>query len=176
MTATTEEHTLTLSLWIEFDGQKVRLKNGKAKIKVNDPKLWWVRGYGDQYLYDLKVILVKYGKEIDVVNKRIGLRTLTVSTVPDKWGNEFCFVLNGIINIYTVTYSILQKQPSILSSLHFEFGLILYVPVLVPLFLQTRKILLARISSPTISPRYTRNIDRVSLFTSILLQSKHSKQ
>ena len=85
-----------LSLWVEFDGQKVRLKNGKAKIKVNDPKLWWVRGYGDQYLYDLKVILVKYGKEIDVVNKRIGLRTLTVSTVPDKWGNEFCFVLNGI--------------------------------------------------------------------------------
>lgn len=85
-----------LSLWVEFDGQKVRLKNGKAKIKVNDPKLWWVRGYGEQHLYDLKVILERYGQEIDIVNKRIGLRTLTVSTVPDKWGNEFCFVLNGI--------------------------------------------------------------------------------
>lgn len=32
---------------------------------------------------------------LDTVRKRIGLRTLTVSTAKDAWGREFCFVVNG---------------------------------------------------------------------------------
>ena len=85
-----------LRVYAEFDGQKVLVENGKVKIKVNEPKLWWVRGYGEQYLYDLNILLMAGEEIIDSSTKRIGLRTLTVSTAQDKWGNEFCFVLNGV--------------------------------------------------------------------------------
>lgn len=81
-----------------LDGQRVKLKDGSAVISVEDPKLWWVRGYGEQYLYDLEVELVRDGEVIDRQTRQIGLRTLTVSTQRDAdgKGSEFCFVLNGI--------------------------------------------------------------------------------
>ena len=83
-------------LYISIDGQTVKTANGKTWITISNPKLWWVRGYGEQNLYSLKVELIDGDNILDTVTKRIGLRTLTVSTDKDKWGNEFCFVLNGI--------------------------------------------------------------------------------
>ena len=85
-------------LYAELDGQRVRLVDGEGTIRVENPKLWWVRGYGEQPLYDLKVELVSGGKVLDCREKRIGLRTLTVSTAKDedKKGSEFCFVINGV--------------------------------------------------------------------------------
>ena len=67
-------------------------------IQVDNPKLWWARGYGDQPLYDLNVELVQDGKVIDRCHKQLGLRTLTVSTQADAdgKGSEFCFMLNGV--------------------------------------------------------------------------------
>ena len=81
-----------------LDGKRVLLKDGHGMIQVDDPKLWWARGYGDQPLYDLDVELVCGGRVIDRCHKRLGLRTLTVSTEPDAdgKGSEFCFVLNGV--------------------------------------------------------------------------------
>lgn len=90
------KHQSNTDLYVSVDGQKVKLSNGKAWITINHPKLWWVRGYGEQNLYSLKVELINGDNILDTVTKRIGLRTLTVSTDKDKWGNEFCFVLNGI--------------------------------------------------------------------------------
>ncbi len=85
-------------IWAEFDGQRVPLEKGHGVISVNEPKLWWVRGYGDQPLYDLEVLLVRDGTVIDRCHKQIGLRTLTVSTQKDAdgKGSEFCFVINGV--------------------------------------------------------------------------------
>ncbi len=81
-----------------IDGQRVCLEDGRAVIRIEQPKLWWVRGYGEQPLYDLDVELVQGETVIDRNHKRIGLRTLTVSTKPDpdKKGSEFCFVINGV--------------------------------------------------------------------------------
>ncbi len=85
-------------LFVTLNGQKVKVVNGEAVIRVEDPKLWWVRGYGEQPLYDLTIQLVHEGTVLDTQRKRIGLRTLTVSTEPDadKRGSEFCFVINGV--------------------------------------------------------------------------------
>lgn len=85
-----------LELYAVMDGQRVCLVDGKAKIIIQNPKLWWVRGYGEQHLYDLHIELVHNGQVIDRVEKRIGLRTISVSTAKDKYGNEFCFVNNGV--------------------------------------------------------------------------------
>ena len=85
-------------IYADFDGKRVLLKNGHGIIKVDNPKLWWARGYGDQPLYDLDVELICGGEVIDRCHKQLGLRTLTVSTEPDAdgKGSEFCFVLNGV--------------------------------------------------------------------------------
>ncbi len=85
-------------LYASVDGQHLRLENGKAEVRIENPKLWWVRGYGEQPLYDLDIYLVRGDDVIDSCRKVIGLRTLTVSTKPDpdKKGSEFCFVINGV--------------------------------------------------------------------------------
>ena len=67
------------------------------KIEIKDPKLWWPNGYGKQPLYEIEVILKDdSGAVLDTWKRRIGLRTSTVSTKKDEWGNEFCFVVNGV--------------------------------------------------------------------------------
>jgi len=83
-------------LYAEIDGQRLLLPGGEGCVTIRQPKLWWIRGYGDQQLYDLTVTLEKDGCVLDTVQKKIGLRTLTVSTEADRIGREFCFVLNGV--------------------------------------------------------------------------------
>ncbi len=68
-----------------------------VRIEIENPKLWWPNGYGKHPLYDIEVILKdKDGNAIDSWKRRIGLRSCTVSTAKDEWGNEFCFVVNGV--------------------------------------------------------------------------------
>ncbi len=83
-------------VYAEIDGQKVLIPDKRTKVTIENPKLWWVRGFGEQNLYDITFTLEKDGQVIDRVDKRIGLRTLTVSTAKVKGGNEFCMVINGV--------------------------------------------------------------------------------
>ncbi len=83
-------------VYVEIDGQRVLIPDNRTKVTVEAPKLWWVRGLGEQPLYDVTFTLEKDGQLVDRVTKRIGLRTLTVSTAKVKDGNEFCFIINGV--------------------------------------------------------------------------------
>lgn len=85
-------------IYVMLDGQRAKVRDGEAVIRVENPKLWWVRGFGAQPLYDLDTELVVDGTVVDTDHMRIGLRTLTVSTEPDAdgKGSEFCFVINGV--------------------------------------------------------------------------------
>jgi beta-mannosidase len=59
-------------------------------LTVDDPELWWPRGYGEQPLYDLDVTLSdSYGK-LDVWSRRIGFRSVRVDTA----GGAFTVVVN----------------------------------------------------------------------------------
>ena len=71
------------------------LENGKAEIVIEHPQLWWVRGLGGQPLYTCRVELLRDGSPVDALERRIGLRTLTISQDEDQWGHEFCFINNG---------------------------------------------------------------------------------
>ena len=86
------------ALFATLDSKRAALHGGETVIRIEQPKLWWVRGYGEQNLYDLTLELVCGETVLDTRRLRIGLRTLTVSTEPDadKRGSEFCFVLNGV--------------------------------------------------------------------------------
>lgn len=91
-------HNAPCEVYATLDGKWICLEDGEGTIHVEAPKLWWVRGYGEQPLYDLTVELVRNGRVIDTAHRRIGLRTLTVSTEKDAdgKGSEFCFVNNGV--------------------------------------------------------------------------------
>lgn len=108
----------------------------EGEVEIPNPQLWWVRGLGEQPLYQCVVELrsgrnlqgdfggemspseesgnmpndERHGKEaregigdnvssgvrLDVKERRIGLRTLTISQEKDQWGEEFCFINNGV--------------------------------------------------------------------------------
>lgn len=81
------------------DGEKISvpIDNGYAEICIENPQLWWVNGFGGQPLYNCTVeLFAEDGSLADVNTQRIGLRTLTVSQDKDQWGEEFCFINNGV--------------------------------------------------------------------------------
>ncbi len=65
-------------------------------IGIPNPMLWWPSGYGEQPLYTLEVTLREGDRILDRVQKRIGLRTLTVRREKDEWGESFCHRVNGV--------------------------------------------------------------------------------
>lgn len=66
-------------------------------IEINNPSLWWPNGYGKQPLYTIRgEISNDKGEILDIWEKRIGLRTLTVKNEKDQWGESFCHVVNGV--------------------------------------------------------------------------------
>ncbi len=66
-------------------------------VTITEPKLWWPNGYGKQPLYKVSVALMdKAGNVLDTWERRIGLRTMTISRAKDEYGEEFCHVVNRV--------------------------------------------------------------------------------
>jgi beta-mannosidase len=67
------------------------------RVTIPEPKLWWPNGYGGQPLYSVTVRLLDAGGALlDSWSKRIGLRTMTVNSDADEWGNRFAHEVNGV--------------------------------------------------------------------------------
>lgn len=86
-----------------YDGQGSLIAEKSSKedawdtITVDNPKLWWPNGYGKQPLYRAEVTLLdEEGNVLDVWSRRIGLRTMTVNTQKDEWGECFAHEVNGV--------------------------------------------------------------------------------
>ena len=66
-------------------------------MDVENPKLWWPNGYGEQPIYQISVYALDMnGTQWDSKTYKIGLRTISVSRERDEYGNEFCFRVNGL--------------------------------------------------------------------------------
>lgn len=85
-----------IKMSFENEEYSAAFKDGRAEITVENPKLWWPNGLGEQNLYTCSLVLRQGEKVLDSIEQRVGLRTLTLSTEKDKWGNEFCFKVNGV--------------------------------------------------------------------------------
>ena len=69
---------------------------------IKEPQLWWPNGLGEHPLYEIKICLVdEAGTRYDSYQCRLGLRTVTVSTDQNEYGNEFAITVNGI-KIFTM--------------------------------------------------------------------------
>ena len=80
--------------------ERVSVKKGTnmvpIKFKVQNPKLWYPAGLGEQNLYRFRMEVRENGNMVDEETERIGLRTVELRQVKDKWGKSFTFVVNGI--------------------------------------------------------------------------------
>ena len=63
---------------------------------IPNPMLWWPNGLGSQPLYTIRVKAVVNGEVVDSVEKKIGLRTLTIKREKDEWGESFAHQVNGL--------------------------------------------------------------------------------
>lgn len=74
-------------------------KKQTIKFKIQDPKLWWPNGEGDQNLYLLQVkIIGGDGVVLDEVERKVGIRTIEL-ILKDKEVSTFKFRINKR-NIY----------------------------------------------------------------------------
>ncbi len=77
------------------DGSRSIYENSPAVITVPHPQLWYPNGLGEQPLYTVRVTLMSDGAALDMWERRIGLRTLTVRRQKDAWGESFAHEING---------------------------------------------------------------------------------
>ncbi|MCW3995047.1 MAG: glycoside hydrolase family 2 protein [Candidatus Bathyarchaeota archaeon] len=65
-------------------------------INVNEPKLWWPKGYGEPSLYDATVKLYSDSELLDEVSAKAGIRSVELIQEPDEEGKTFIFRINGL--------------------------------------------------------------------------------
>jgi beta-mannosidase len=62
-------------------------------LTVDDPSLWWPRGYGSQARYDLDVVLTSdSGEQLDTWSRRVGFRSVRIDTA----GDAFTVIVNDV--------------------------------------------------------------------------------
>ncbi|MEQ8677652.1 MAG: glycoside hydrolase family 2 protein [Aggregatilineales bacterium] len=95
---------LTANIRVYHDGVLITEKTGiplsenraETLLVIDDPKLWWVSGLGEQPLYEVRVELHGNDNLLDTLTKTIGLRVLQLETPADEWGQAMYFTCNGV--------------------------------------------------------------------------------
>ena len=74
-------------------------EDGKARVEfyINEAKLWYPRGYGEQTLYDISAtVSCSEGRELHTLSKRTGFRRGELVQEPDQFGKSFYFRFNDV--------------------------------------------------------------------------------
>ena len=66
----------------------------EVSIEINNPKLWWPNGMGEQNLYNVEISVFDNNR-IDSKSIRTGFRTVELIREPDSIGTSFYFKVNG---------------------------------------------------------------------------------
>ncbi len=79
-----------------WTGRKEAAVQNEFVLEVEDPRLWWPRGYGGQPLYRVEASLSMQSKEADSIKKQIGLRTVVLNRERDRRGHKYEILVNGV--------------------------------------------------------------------------------
>ncbi len=78
----------------------LKLKSGTHTIEhtlvLENPELWFPRGFGKQPLYDINAKVFVDNEAIDEMHGRFGIRTVSINQEPDEEGKKFIIEINGI--------------------------------------------------------------------------------
>ncbi|MFX0176240.1 MAG: glycoside hydrolase family 2 protein, partial [Candidatus Hodarchaeota archaeon] len=75
--------------------QQVTSNIESITFDIEYPYLWWTHDLGIPNLYELKTSLLKENV-IEEYFQKIGIRDIRLIRNPDKWGETFYFLLNGV--------------------------------------------------------------------------------
>lgn len=64
-------------------------------VSIPAPQLWWPRGYGEQPLYQVSVVLMRDGVCLEAQTHKIGLRTIVLDRGENKI-SDYRFFVNGL--------------------------------------------------------------------------------
>ncbi len=91
------EEELSATVTVTSPDGTVYGQSPDGTITIVHPLLWWPNGYGEQPLYTVKALLLgSDGRILDVWERQIGLRTMTMDIQADQWGNQFAHQVNGV--------------------------------------------------------------------------------
>lgn len=91
------EEELSATVTVTAPDGTVYGQSPDGTITIVHPLLWWPNGYGEQPLYTVKALLLgSDGRILDVWERQIGLRTMTMDIQADRWGNQFAHQVNGV--------------------------------------------------------------------------------
>jgi len=78
--------------------ETANVSDGVAKVEfhVNNPKLWYPHGYGEQPLYQVTATALADEVEVHEVMRRTGFRKGELVQEPDAVGKTFYFRINGV--------------------------------------------------------------------------------
>ncbi len=80
------------------DGNIISTQTDKniVTLTIDNPKLWWPNGYGEQPLYTVLNELYVDSESVDCKTLTIGLREITINRDTVEDGTKFEFTVNGI--------------------------------------------------------------------------------
>jgi len=80
--------------------KSINLKEGLNYISLDynldNPRLWWTNGLGEQYLYDFEYTVKSTGGETVSKKYSIGIRSVELVRETDSLGKSFYFKVNGV--------------------------------------------------------------------------------
>jgi len=80
--------------------EKIFLAKGLNQIHVSfeiaHPQLWWPKGYGKQYLYELIILILKNDKVVHADTVKTGIRKIELVQKADNIGKSFYFKVNDV--------------------------------------------------------------------------------
>lgn len=67
----------------------------ELNLEVNEPRLWWPRGYGEPNLYRLDIVLMNQtGEVLDRIERKVGIRTISLE-LKNREAKAFRFRVNN---------------------------------------------------------------------------------
>ncbi|MEW6509877.1 MAG: glycoside hydrolase family 2 protein [Bacteroidota bacterium] len=83
-------HGTTLERTIPVRGTRVH-----CRLHIQDPKLWWPNGYGDQPMYEGTIVLLRKNDPVSEISVSFALRTVKLIQEKDQEGRTFIISING---------------------------------------------------------------------------------
>ncbi|MES2589248.1 MAG: hypothetical protein V4622_09715 [Bacteroidota bacterium] len=91
-----QTYTIESKLFGRFENIQQKGNSLSIPVSLKNPRLWWPRGQGEQFLYEDEITVLDKDRELVSTQKvKFGVRTSELIQEKDQWGTSFYFKING---------------------------------------------------------------------------------